>query len=457
MFISNAAFAINTSIVSVTEANGGANHHTISYDYHRDTYDSVWLTFQLSPVWIYDPALGRYIYAATPGENWSWKWIEVTHNITLSEGQISYVGGEAYCWSSGTCGAVAAWGIGISARCFDETEHRVELYHNGALVGSRLFKPTRFSPKIVGLTHQPAITPELPADNFTARYGYPLARQEGGKTDLYLRIMDNLGCQKPLKDVQVQVKNTILPGSGGHSHFTDADERGTGSYSALNPDDTFPDSADPTRILGKTNEQGKWRTEYAAGEFGLIEKIEISAVRPTESGDMERRDSTWSAVTINIPTVLTTPYNGVGGMVFADGGTCDHDPLPDDGYVESSARYMSIPLASRLVILDGIYSYITNGRHLSLNDASLPYGGLFDKGQRTGRPCHQSHRRGIDIDINHEDAQEIDIRSVVTMVNGELMTLKRWLINFGPHLSLYQVIEDNSLHFRFLPKSEPIQ
>jgi len=82
--------------------------------------------------------VGRYIYAATPGENWSWKWIEVTHNMTLSEGQISYVGGETYCWSSGTCGAVAAWGIGISARCFDETEHRVELYHNGALVGAHL-------------------------------------------------------------------------------------------------------------------------------------------------------------------------------------------------------------------------------------------------------------------------------------------------------------------------------
>ena len=41
--------------------------------------------------------MGRYIYAATPSENWSWKWIEVTHNITLSEGQISYVGGETAC------------------------------------------------------------------------------------------------------------------------------------------------------------------------------------------------------------------------------------------------------------------------------------------------------------------------------------------------------------------------
>lgn len=50
MFISNAASAVNTSIVSLTEANGGAHHHTISYDYHRDTNDSVWLTFQLSPV-----------------------------------------------------------------------------------------------------------------------------------------------------------------------------------------------------------------------------------------------------------------------------------------------------------------------------------------------------------------------------------------------------------------------
>lgn len=333
----------------------------------------------------------------------------------------------------------------------------MELYHNGALVGSRLFKPTRFSPAIVGLTHQAAITPELPMDNFTARYGYSLAREEGGKTDLHVRITDNLGCQKPLKDVQVQVKNTILPGTGGHSHFTDPDERGTGSYTALSPDDTFPDNADLTQILGKTDDQGEWRTQYAAGEFGLIEKIEITAVRPAGNGDAERRDSTWSAVTINIPTVLTTPYNGVGGMVFVDGGTCDHDPVPDDSYVESSARYMSIPLASRLVILDGIYSHITSGRHLSLNDASLPYGGLFDKGQRAGRPCHQSHRRGIDIDVNHEDAQKVDIRNAVTVVNGDSMTLKGWLINFGPRLGLYQVIEDKSLHFRFLPISERIQ
>lgn len=105
------------------------------------------------------------------------------------------------------------------------------------------------------------------------------------------------------------------------------------------------------------------------------------------------------------------------------------------------------------MILDGIYSHITSGRRLSLNDASLPYGGLFDKGQRAGRPCHQSHRRGIDIDINHQDSQAFDVRSETTMVNGKSVPLKERLIRLARLLDLYEVPEELSFHLRVIPSS----
>lgn len=42
-----------------------------------------------------------------------------------------------------------------------------------------------------------------------------------------------------------------------------------------------------------------------------------------------------------------------------------------------------------------------NGIRLSLNDASLPFGGLLDNGtaDRSSK-CHETHRTGVDIDIN---------------------------------------------------------
>ena len=57
-----------------------------------------------------------------------------------------------------------------------------------------------------------------------------------------------------------------------------------------------------------------------------------------------------------------------------------------------------------LAKLDQAYR-VNFGHRLSFNDASLEFGGILDNKNNNGRDekCHDSHHRGIDIDINEID------------------------------------------------------
>ena len=82
-----------------------------------------------------------------------------------------------------------------------------------------------------------------------------------------------------------------------------------------------------------------------------------------------------------------------------NGGGCRHSDY---------AKYLDARVAPKVVVLAAIYRF-KFGRSLSLNDASLPLGGVIANktfgGSAGGRDadCHKSHRIGIDIDLNQTD------------------------------------------------------
>lgn len=72
------------------------------------------------------------------------------------------------------------------------------------------------------------------------------------------------------------------------------------------------------------------------------------------------------------------------------GGTANH---PDANWLRNDAK-------QTLMMIAQIY-YMKSGRLLSINDMSLPLGGMFDlDGQYSTNGGHTSHRRGLDADIN---------------------------------------------------------
>jgi hypothetical protein len=88
---------------------------------------------------------------------------------------------------------------------------------------------------------------------------------------------------------------------------------------------------------------------------------------------------------------------------------------------------------------------------LSFNDASLEFGGFFDKGtgNRADR-CHVSHRKGIDVDINSIDSKGRDIWfDLYTGVNGAYGVLFYDLEEYAELSDGKRVIEGESIHYRF--------
>jgi len=84
------------------------------------------------------------------------------------------------------------------------------------------------------------------------------------------------------------------------------------------------------------------------------------------------------------------------------------------------------------------YAARFNGAGLYINDASLPKGGLFDANGDWAMP-HQTHRRGIDIDVHTSDttgAPGITVKrlKLLRLVDKDLF---RGIKDEGNHLHIY--------------------
>jgi len=157
-----------------------------------------------------------------------------------------------------------------------------------------------------------------------------------------------------------------VSGSGGHSHDG---RRPTGTLS------------DKTWTFYSTDMEKS--ITYASGEVSGTEKIRVVV---EESGDSEE-----AQVEIKVPGLAPFPQSGEHHVVVRRGA----DTHPDGAY--------GMPITIEILKEVAQEYFELTKRKLSINDLSLPEGGLFDIGDIKWATPHIEHRAGNDADINRTD------------------------------------------------------
>ena len=284
--------------------------------------------------------------------------------------------------------------------------------------------------------------PELPGDNFTTP-GTP--HVSPGVTPVKVNIEDDLGCHERLEDgTQVTLVNRIVKGTGGHSHFLDyaGDVHGDGKYTARKVTDTV---IAPYEISGPVDPYGAFAADYTAGDLGVAEALDVTVVRAPRTNEpdelrLKKRDA--SELDIKVPGLVHMAPSDQNPFVYRYLGGCPHDP--------PAAQYGTEDLYVRLRALNSYYKSLT-GDDLSYNDASLPFGGFFDNEAGGGRDAgwHQSHRRGIDVDINSADKQGRSVSQLIS-VNGYSKSAFTVLKRKAVEVMQMQQVDEPTLHFRVM-------
>ncbi len=321
------------------------------------------------------------------------------------------------------------------------------------------FRPTRFEPNVDYVGYSDNISPQLPLD--TLLPDNPLPAREGGTASIRVWINDNLGCNEPLQDVEVKLTNNMTPSSGegtldGHSHFSTNEPPG-GRYLAVSGHETLAEAKSHTivydtgstekytvvdSVSGTTNTSGIFNARYKAGIYAGSEAIGVIASRPAASAkeplafDFDERP-----LKIQVPGLINMPknwgsYDGTSIYKFVFGGTCAHDP---------EARYVTPTMYEKAVALATAYK-VTYGTGLSYNDASLPFGGFFDKPTRDVK-CHFSHRVGIDLDLNSHDLSGLDLHTGLRSYDGILIKGEDAVEKLANLLGMTKV-DEGPIHFR---------
>ncbi len=110
------------------------------------------------------------------------------------------------------------------------------------------------------------------------------------------------------------------------------------------------------------------------------------------------------------------------------------DPGPDDRYIKvrttetahpkSLAYYIKKKHIKDLKALAAFYyKYTSPHRILSLNDMTLPLGGLFDV-EANWKPPHSSHRDGTDADVNRDSIDCLDDKTLIHAAQKVLPNLR---------------------------------
>lgn len=248
---------------------------------------------------------------------------------------------------------------------------------------------SRIHPHIPAFSQGPALSsnPEIPA----------------GQTLLVIAVRDGIetpegtNCGVALPDIPVDVEATIVAESGSHLHFKEADEPGTGEFHDVAGNEepiTIDESG--VKFSGKTNTQGAVFGAYQAGVYGVEESFQVTVTDP------ERDESKTVSINVEIQVPGLVPLDESGALYtlrgsFSPGcGDNVHNRSATDRlshFVTPGMKSFAGELASQFMELEDI--------KLSYNDASLEFGGFFDKGAADrNAKCHTTHRHGVDLDVN---------------------------------------------------------
>ncbi len=158
-------------------------------------------------------------------------------------------------------------------------------------------------------------------------------------------------------------------------------------------------------VSGQTRNQEVEITHQMPQVAGVIE-TEIFIYAPYGDGPPipcysheERSYRAEGTIDVKVPGLTQLPDSGDYHVVCRS-EACP--PPPSSGASHPYGTYGTQDTVNKLLKIAEKYYEFTDGRKLSINDLSLPKGGLFDY-KATWAPPHTEHRTGNDADINLKD------------------------------------------------------
>jgi hypothetical protein len=339
------------------------------------------------------------INSAKNQDKWEWEFIRsdgtgagreslkfVTAYGNLRQCFVFAWGGEYFCNTTGgrfevaaptACRTIGMWNVRLTYTPADGSpvqvfENPFEIKSSGPQVTVGV-NPSSIKPKIIGGNGIPNLPPET--------------------TKITSKVTDS-GCPNiPLPDVSVVLQTITVPGSGGHLHL--GEQAGTGIFGNK-----------MSAISGVTDSNGVFSTDYSSGIVGVKERVTAVATKNMAGrGEPENvmANTNESMLTIKIPNMVP--------LMPSDRYELYQSPSGEDAHKEN---YYGTPgLIAILWSVSGLWrdAQLDEGWGeedlitLSINDMSLPNGGVFDVCGSLQPNCpsnqgHVSHELGNDVDLN---------------------------------------------------------
>jgi hypothetical protein len=334
--------------------------------------------------------------------------------------------------------------------CIEEGRYSSKILHNGVSKGESEFIPTRFRPVYIRHYSKDSIKPKSKKENINSP-------EEETFISVAFHGVAGIGgkCKVTLENTIVKLSNTITPKSGSHNHFTLDSEIGTGKYVPLSVNDVLnPDIVGTLDavIEGKTDINGEFFTKYKSGIYGLNETVTIEARREKNTlySETIKSEPKVYKLDIKIPNLTPLSTSNVDYTLLGPfNSPCDIGH--NNGLTDRKSHYLTNNALLGVEGMARLYKLNTQGL-LSFNDASLEFGGFFDRGtENRAARCHVSHRKGIDVDINSIDSKGRDIWFDLydDGVNGAFAVLFYDLERFAINAGGIRIPEGNSIHYRF--------
>ncbi|MBF8247468.1 MAG: hypothetical protein HW374_268 [Bacteroidetes bacterium] len=193
---------------------------------------------------------------------------------------------------------------------------------------------------------------------------------------------------KPVPDHPFRLTTDYIDGTGGHDHVTPRRTVSRENYGHFILRRTNAHHDRP--YDGQTQVDGREELDYVASMFGDRMRLRVESTE---------KPLLWDTVSVveRVPGLVLLPegtnYNKIGGTCAHHGpGGPTGCTTPDNNHYAAQLVRDSLPfMANKWVDSLGQDA-------LSINDISLPYGGLFDVGGHWV-PEHSEHREGLDVDV----------------------------------------------------------
>ncbi|HUI30829.1 MAG TPA: hypothetical protein VLX91_11470 [Candidatus Acidoferrales bacterium] len=204
---------------------------------------------------------------------------------------------------------------------------------------------------------------------------------------------------KPLPNYGVTTTASMILPSGGHAHLNQPPQAEMGEL-----EDYVHHVDGNGTITTLTDGDGNIFIDFTAPEFSG--NVLMTASSTTENVSAHDTISVMVPGFVNFRDLIFLP-NRARPYAFQQTTQTAIDNHPDNNWCTPEAGDQFFLGILDFYFLSG--SADGGGTYLSINDMSLPWGGLFDALYSNWQPPHSAHRIGLSIDINPNDANDIPL------------------------------------------------